>query len=122
MNPLTPAQRRALKAKAHHLEPVVLIGDAGLTTAVLHEIDISLNSHELIKVRVSGGSRDAREGMIAAIGDALGASPVQHIGKILVIFRAKPAAADTATDDKPRRTPPRATHSRKRRTKRSYQA
>lgn len=122
MNPLTPAQRRALKAKAHHLEPVVLIGDAGLTPAVLHEIDTSLKSHELIKIRVAGDDRDARQGMIAAISGALEASPVQHIGKILVIFRAKPSAADKETSDKPRRTIARATNRRKRRTKRSYQA
>ncbi len=121
MNVLTPLQRRVLKAKAHHLEPVVLVGDAGLTPAVLHEIDISLKSHELIKIRVAGDDREARQGMIAVISDALGASPVQHIGKILVIFRPKPDAADKTTNEA-RRPTPRPVHTRKRRTKRSYQA
>ena len=90
MTELAPAHRRVLKARAHHLEPVVLIGDAGLTQAVLAEIDTHLKSHELIKIRVSGENRDARVAMIATIGEALDASLVQHIGKILVMFRLKP--------------------------------
>lgn len=118
MNELTPAERRALRAKAHHLEPVVIIGDAGLTPAVLREIDVHLKSHELIKIRVHGDDRDARAGMIGEIGDALDASPVQHIGKILVMYRPKP----TETEEKPAPRKPKA-RARKvgRRTKRSYQ-
>lgn len=118
MNELTPAQRRALKAKAHHLEPVVIVGDAGLTPAVLHEIDVSLKSHELIKIRVTGDDRDARAGMIAAIRDALDASPVQHIGKILVMYRPKPAEPEQKVARKQPHHKPR---TRGRRTKRSYQ-
>lgn len=89
---LTPAQRRALKARAHHLQPVVMVGDAGLTPKVLREIDISLKSHELIKIRVLGDDREARAGMVEAICGPLDAAPVQHIGKILVIFRPRPDA------------------------------
>jgi putative YhbY family RNA-binding protein len=89
---LTPAQRRALKARAHHLQPVVMVGDAGLTPKVLREIDISLKSHELIKIRVLGDDREARAGMVEAICGPLAAAPVQHIGKILVIFRPRPDA------------------------------
>lgn len=117
MNPLTPAQRSALKGKAHHLEPVVIIGDAGLTPAVLREIDVHLKSHELIKIRVHGDDRDARAGMIGEISTALDANPVQQIGKILVIYRPKPVPA------KPEAKPAPRTKARKavRRTKRSYQ-
>jgi RNA-binding protein YhbY len=67
-----------------------MIGEAGLTLAVLKEIDIALTSHELIKVRVPGADRTARAALIDEIGAALDASPVQHIGKILVIFRPRP--------------------------------
>ena len=90
MLPLTPAERRALRARAHHLHPVIMIGEAGLTPAVLKEIDNALKSHELIKIRVPGKDRSAREALIVEICAALDASPVQHIGKILVIFRLRP--------------------------------
>jgi len=90
MKELTTAERRALRARAHHLHPVIMIGEAGLTPAVLKEIELALKSHELIKVRAPGKDRGARAGLIGAICAALGASPVQHIGKILVIFRPRP--------------------------------
>jgi putative YhbY family RNA-binding protein len=87
---LNSAERRALRARAHHLHPVIMIGEAGLTPSVLHEIDIALKSHELIKIRVLGDDRERRRLMPAEICDALDASPVQHIGKILVIHRPRP--------------------------------
>ena len=117
---LSPDQRRALKARAHHLEPVVLIGDAGLTPAVLREIDIHLKSHELIKIRVAGDDRDARVAMVGTISEALDASPVQHIGKILVMFRPKPAESAVSDSRKPLQRKPRARKAQ-RRTKRSFQ-
>ena len=117
---LAPARRRALKARAHHLEPVVLIGDAGLTPAVLAEIDVHLKSHELIKIRVSGEDRDARVAMIATISEALGASAVQHIGKILVMFRPKPPDSKETAGKKSLRDKPKA-RNKQRRTKRSFQ-
>jgi RNA-binding protein len=92
MKPLTAAERRALRARAHHLHPVVMIGEAGLTPAVLNEIDLALKSHELIKIRVLGTDRNLRDSLIGEIGTALGASPVQHVGKILVVFRPRPEA------------------------------
>lgn len=119
MPTLTPTQRQALKGRAHPLHPLVIIGDAGLTPAVLREIDIHLKSHELIKIRVAGDDRGARTAMIDDICAALQASPVQHIGKILVIYRPKPAEPA-----KPEAKPaPRRPRARKvtRRTKRSYQ-
>ena len=90
MRILTPTERRALRARAHHLQPVIMIGAGGLTPAVFREIDIALKSHELIKVRAPGADRAARGTLLDKICAALDASPVQHIGKILVIFRPRP--------------------------------
>jgi RNA-binding protein len=87
---LSPAERSALKARAHALEPVVMVGDAGLSPAVTQEIERCLVAHELIKIRVCGDDRKDREEMLRQICAALGASPVQHIGKILVVYRPKP--------------------------------
>src|SRR5437867_4660560 len=84
---LSPSRRRELKARAHALDPVVQIGGAGLSPAVLAEIDRGLKSHELIKVRVPGADRAEREAILEAICRRTGAQPVQHIGKILVLFR-----------------------------------
>ena len=113
MKELSPAERRALRARAHSLHPVIMIGNAGLTPTVLQEIDIALKSHELIKIRVLGEDRALREKMIGEICLALDASPVQHIGKMLVIYRPRPPeAAEPGT--RPRRK-------EQRRTKRSYQ-
>src|SRR6266704_6143743 len=87
---LSPTRRRELKARAHALDPVVLIGAAGLSPAVLAEIERSLKSHELIKVRVPGADRSGREAILEEICRRTGAQPVQHIGKILVLFRENP--------------------------------
>jgi putative YhbY family RNA-binding protein len=86
---LTPAQRKSLKAKAHSLDPVVTIGGKGLTQEVFAEIDRALTAHQLIKVRAPGLERDARDEALAAICGKVGAEPVQHIGKVLVLFRKK---------------------------------
>ena len=87
---LTPAQRKEKRADAHHLDPVVMIGNDGLTPAVQKEIDTALNSHGLIKVRVFSDDRASREVMFKALADALSAAPIQHIGKLLVIWRPMP--------------------------------
>ena len=97
---LSPLERKALKARAHHLNPVVLIGDAGLTPAVLREIDAALKSHELIKARVTADDRSVRVAAYDTICAELDCAPVQHIGKQLVLFRAKP---DDAKPAKPKR-------------------
>ena len=91
---LTPTERKTLKARAHALDPVVIVGDAGLTPGVLAEVDRSLTAHELIKVRVAGDDRDARLAMRDRIVDELSAAPVQTIGKLLVFYRQKPIADD----------------------------
>lgn len=80
-----------------------MIGEAGLTPAVLHEIDLALKSLELIKIRVLGDDRRAREALIERICAALDASPVQHIGKILVVFRPRPEPAAPKPALRPRR-------------------
>jgi len=84
---LSPTRRRELKARAHALDPAVLIGGAGLSPAVLAEIDRALKSQELIKVRVNGADRLGRESILAEVCKQTGAQPVQHIGKVLVVFR-----------------------------------
>lgn len=84
---LTPEQRKFLKAQGHALKPVVMIGHAGLTEAVAQEADRALKAHELIKVRVLGDDREAREAWFAALCEALDAAPVQHIGKLLLLYR-----------------------------------
>ena len=101
----TPAERKTLKARAHALDPVVLIGDAGLTPAVMAEVDRALTSHELIKVRVFGDDRDARLAMRDRIALELSAEPIQAIGKLLVLFRAAPPMESTSL---PRLAPTRA--------------
>ena len=108
METLAPAQRRALRAKAHHLHPVVSIGQHGLTPAVLHELDVNLLAHELIKVRVFSDQRDARDAMLQRICAALDATPVQHIGKLLVLWREGPEKPPPATVPRPKEAPPTA--------------
>jgi putative YhbY family RNA-binding protein len=83
-------QRKALKARAHSLNPIVHIGGKGLTDAVVAEVDRALNAHELIKVRAAAMDRDEREAALASLAGRLGADAVQHIGKVLVLFRPKP--------------------------------
>jgi RNA-binding protein len=84
---LTPGERKALKARAHKLEPVVQIGAKGLTDEVVAEIERALNAHELIKVRAGGLERDAREAVLKHICGRTGAEQVQQVGKVFVLFR-----------------------------------
>jgi RNA-binding protein len=84
---LSPSQRKSLKARAHPLDPVVTIGGKGLTDEVLAEIDRALQAHELIKIRAAALERDEREHALTAICEKTGAQAVQHIGKVLVLFR-----------------------------------
>jgi len=93
MEPLLPAFRRTLRARAHHLHPVVSIGHHGLTPAVLHEADVALEAHELIKVRVFTDDRGERDALLARVCEALHCAPVQQIGKLLVLWRPRPREA-----------------------------
>ena len=89
MQKLTPARRSELRAEAHALSPVVIIGEAGLTPSVMKEIGLCLDAHGLIKIRVFGDDREARIAMYETICAELTAAPVQHIGKLLVVYRTK---------------------------------
>jgi putative YhbY family RNA-binding protein len=95
---LTIAQRKAHRAEAHHLDPVVMIGNDGLTPAVRKEADAALSAHGLIKIRVQGDDREAREAVYQQLCDELGAAPIQHIGKLLVLWRP-PVAKEKAVDE-----------------------
>jgi putative YhbY family RNA-binding protein len=113
IKPLSPAERSLLKAKAHALRPVVIVGSKSLTESVLKEIETSLKAHELIKIRVAGDDRELRGTLLDEICARTGASPVQHIGKVLVVYREKPQPP-SAPEKHPARKQPR-------RTKQSYQ-
>lgn len=84
---LTPAQRKQFRALAHHLDPVVMVGADGLSATVMKEVDQALNVHGLIKVRVFNDDRDARSALLTELANAHGAAPIQHIGKLLVLWR-----------------------------------
>ncbi len=95
---LTPAQRKIHRAEAHHLDPVVMIGNDGLTPAVIKEAEMALNAHGLIKIRVLGDDRQAREAMFLTLADQLNAAPIQHIGKLFVLWRPR-AEKERAVDE-----------------------
>lgn len=84
---LSAKQTKHLKALAHPLKPVILLGANGLTEAVLAEIEIALDHHELIKVKIPGEDREMRRAIIDAIVRETGAAEVQLIGKTLVLYR-----------------------------------
>src|SRR5688572_33408747 len=96
---LTPRERAHLKGRAHALEPIVQIGQGGLSDAVLGELERALTAHELIKVRINGTDRDARQETADAICTRTGAAAVQPVGKILVLWRPAPEERDAASPD-----------------------
>ncbi|WIT11440.1 YhbY family RNA-binding protein [Paucibacter sediminis] len=96
---LTPAQRKEKRSDAHHLDPVVMIGADGLTPAVVKETNAALNAHGLIKVRVLSDDRANRESIFADLADQLSAAPIQHIGKLLVLWRPMPEKEEAERDD-----------------------
>ncbi len=112
-----PAKRRSeLRAEAHKLTSVVIIGDKGLTEEVIAEIDRSLKAHELIKVRAFTDDRKERGDWLEAICGRLSAHPVQQIGKVFVLYREnpkeeppkrKPRAVAPEPEPAARRRPPR---------------
>ncbi|MBQ9682173.1 MAG: ribosome assembly RNA-binding protein YhbY [Neisseriaceae bacterium] len=84
---LSPKQRQALKAQAHALKPVVIVGQNGLTDAVIREADIALKAHELIKIRVRNDDRDEREQFAQIFCERLNAQLVAHSGKLIILWR-----------------------------------
>lgn len=85
---MTPTQIKFLKGLAHHLDPVVMIGNQGLSDAVLREIETALNAHELIKIRDSAEDKIQRVADLDKVCSATGALPVQIIGNMLIVYRA----------------------------------
>jgi putative YhbY family RNA-binding protein len=114
INTLSPAERKLLKAGAHALKPVVTVGNEGLSAQVLKEIETCLKAHDLIKIRVTGDDRAARLALLGEICERSGASPVQQIGKILVVYRESQEASAPPAKKRAARKQPR-------RTKRSFQ-
>jgi putative YhbY family RNA-binding protein len=104
---LTPAQRKEHRSAAHHLHPVVMIGAEGLTPAVVKEIDAALAAHSLIKVRVFSDDRPAREALLGQLADELNAAPIQHIGKLLVLWRPQPSKPKEPLQDERKPARPR---------------
>ena len=87
---MTNAEKRDLKAKAQHLDPVVRIGKNGLSAAVVHSILQALDSHTLIKVRFDH-ERDERDVLAVKVAEATGSTLIWQVGKVAVYYRPKPA-------------------------------
>jgi putative YhbY family RNA-binding protein len=90
---LTPRERAHLKARAHDLEPVVHVGQAGASAAIVAEVDRALTAHELIKVKLAGADRTTRQELTDRLCEATGAVPVQQVGRVLVLWRPRPEEA-----------------------------
>jgi RNA-binding protein len=86
---LSNAQKRYLRGLAHDLKPVLLVGAKGVTPAVLAELDLALDQHELLKVRVSANDRDEREGWIAELVEGSQASLAGRIGHVAILYRRR---------------------------------
>jgi putative YhbY family RNA-binding protein len=99
---LTPEQRRALRAAAHSLHPVVTVAGNGLSEAVLKEVDRSLRAHELIKVKLQSIERDERDALLTEICAQLDCAPVQQIGNTLVLWRPKPEDSEARQAARPK--------------------
>jgi len=86
---LTSKQRKTLKAKAHHLNPVIRVGQNGISEGVIQETNIALNTHELIKVQIQHSDRDERLKSGILLAEKTGAELVHHIGKVFILYRLK---------------------------------
>ena len=92
---LTPRERKALKGRAHALDPVVQIGHAGATPRLTAEVDRALTAHELIKVKINDDDRDARHALGDTLAAAVDAAIVGRVGKIVMLWRPRPEDDDT---------------------------
>jgi len=86
---LTEKQRKYLKKLAHNMKPVIIVGSAGASESLVAELDQTIEHHELIKVKVNVGDRDARDEVIAEIIQGSGAELVGRVGNIATLFRAR---------------------------------
>ncbi len=84
---ITAAQKRFLRSKAHHLKPVVMVGQHGLSENVMHEINLALDVHELIKVKLSVGDREEKRKILGEVISNSKAELIQSIGHVAVLFR-----------------------------------
>jgi RNA-binding protein len=87
---LTDNQKKHLRGLAHKLKPVVMVGQHGLKETIFEEVDIALDAHELIKIKVSVGDREERDAIIQEICARSNASLVQRVGNIAIMFRRNP--------------------------------
>jgi len=85
--PLKPSQKRYLRGLAHSLKPVIMVGNKGVSEALLAEFSIALDDHELIKVKLAGDDREERAAQISKLGEAGHAELVQSIGKVACFYR-----------------------------------
>lgn len=90
---LSSRERTQLKARAHHLKPIVQMGQAGLSDAFVAEVDRALAHHELVKVRIGGNDREARDAAADELCTRTGAASVQRLGNVVVLWRPKPEEA-----------------------------
>ncbi len=90
---LTPRERAHLKARAHALAPLIQVGQAGVTTQLIAEVDRALTAHELIKVRVASDDRERRVALGDELAEATVAAVVHRVGQVLILWRPKPLEA-----------------------------
>jgi putative YhbY family RNA-binding protein len=113
MPAMSSARRSELRAQAHGLSPVVIIGDKGLSASVVAEIDRALKAHELIKVKAATDDREMRAAWMAELCEKLEAHAVQSIGKVLVLWREDPDKAkkkEAAAKPVPKAAPKKRPH------------
>lgn len=92
---LTGKQKNYLRGIAHNLNPVVMIGGKGLTDAVMNEIELALDQHELIKIKLPSNEKSEKVAIVAQITSATNSEPVQLIGRVGVVYRASDEAKIT---------------------------
>lgn len=91
---LTSKQRRFLRGMAHHLKPIILVGQHGLTEGVINELDIALEHHELVKVKIAGADRESRREMVQTMCERTESEAVQTIGNTATLFRQRDEDSD----------------------------
>ncbi|MCZ8131621.1 MAG: YhbY family RNA-binding protein [Steroidobacteraceae bacterium] len=96
---LTEKQKKHLRKLGHPLNPVVMLGNAGLTDAVVAELDRALTDHELVKVRARVGERDARDEALGTLATRTGSQLVQRIGNVGLFFRPRPKVSRIVLPD-----------------------
>jgi RNA-binding protein len=85
---LTGTQKKSFRGVAHNLNPIVMIGNKGLTDAVMNEVELALDQHELIKIKLPGNDKAEKVALLAQITSRSNSEPVQIIGRIGVVYRA----------------------------------